>query len=136
MPTTQDLDRLRGLLGQLTQIGEARRGELIRAEDWNALVLAVADIARAVLAADAAVAVPGHEHPDQVTAAWLSPDLRDLLERGPLADPAVQKRLTDIEQTLRRTRETQDASDKKVEEFRGRLSDVAARDVERQAAVT
>ncbi len=136
MPTPQDLERLRGLLTQLTQIGEARRGELIRAEDWNALVLAVADIARSVLAADAAVAVPSHDHRDQVTAEWLSPQLRDLLERGPLSDPAVQKRLTEIEQTVRRTRETQDANDKKVEEFRGRLTDVASRDLERQAAIT
>jgi hypothetical protein len=136
MPTPQDLERLRGLLAQLTTIGDARRGELIRADDWNTLVAAVEDIARAVLAVDPASAVPAHEHLDQVTSAWLSPDLRSLLERGPLADPAVQKRLTEIEQTLRRTRETQDASDKKVEEFRGRLTDVAARDVERQAAVT
>src|SRR5512134_2041235 len=104
MPTPQDLERLRALLGQLTAIGGARRGELIRADDWNALVSAVEDIARAVLAIDPAAAVPSHEHLDQVTSAWLSPDLRELLERGPLADPAAQKRLTEIEQTLKRTR--------------------------------
>jgi hypothetical protein len=136
MPTPQDLERLRGLLAQLTAVGNARRGELIRADDWNTLVAAVEDVARAVLAADPAAAVAAHEHLDQVTAAWLSPDLRELLERGPLADPAVQKRLTEIEQLVRRTREAQDTSDRKVEEFRGRLTDVAARDVERQAAVT
>lgn len=136
MPTPQDLERLRALLGQLEAIGGAQRGELIRADDWNMLVRAVEDLARAVLAADAAAAVPAHEHLDQITADWLSPGLRDLLERGPLADPAVQKRLTEIEQTLRRTRESQDVNDRKVEEFRGRLTDVAARDVERQAAVT
>src|SRR5688500_2303947 len=113
MPTPQDLDRLRGLLAQLTAIGDARRGELIRADGWDTLVSAGGDLARAVLAVDAADRVPAHEPRDQVTSAWLSPDLRDLLERGPLAAPALQKRLTDIEQTLRRTRETLDASDKK-----------------------
>jgi hypothetical protein len=136
MPTPQDLERLRALLGQLTAIGAAQRGELIHAADWNTLVSAVEDVARAVLAADAGTAVAAHDHLDQVTSAWLSPDLRDLLERGPLSDPAMQKRLTDIEQTLRRTRESQDAASQKVEEFRGRLTDVATRDLERAAAVT
>ena len=38
MPTPEDLQRLRGLLSQLNSIGNVQRGELIRAEDWNALV--------------------------------------------------------------------------------------------------
>jgi hypothetical protein len=136
MPTPQDLDRLRGLLTQLEQIGEARRGELIRAEDWNSLVLAVADIARSVLATDAVSAAPPHEHLDQATSAWLAPPLRELLLKGPLSDPAAQKRLTELEQNLRRVREEQDSSNKKVDEFRGRLTEVGARDVEREAAIT
>jgi hypothetical protein len=136
MPTPDDLNRLRALLTQLEAIGDARRGELIQAEDWNSLVLAVADIARAVLAAAAAVAVPAHEHKEQVTADWLGPPLRDLLERGPLSDPAVQKRLAEIEQTLRRFNDTLDANEEKVEEFRGRITDVSAHDLEREAAIT
>ena len=136
MATPQDLDRLRALLGQLAQIGAARRGELIRAEDWNILVAALADVARAVLAAEGSDAVPAHEHPDQVDAEWLSPSLRELLERGPLADPAMQQRLTTIEQTVRRLAATQDGSSSKIDEFRGRLTDVASRDLERQSAIT
>jgi hypothetical protein len=136
MPTPDDLNRLRALLTQLEAIGDVRRGELIQAEDWNSLVLAVADIARAVLAAAAAVAVPAHEHKEQVIADWLAPPLRDLLERGPLSDPAVQKRLAEIEQTLRRFNDTLDANEQKVEEFRGRMTDVSSRDLEREAAIT
>lgn len=136
MPTPQDLARLRALLTQLDQIGAAQRGALIRAEDWNALVASVADIARAVLAADAAPVVPPHEHLDQVGEAWLDARLRELMQRGPLSDPAVQKRLTTIEQGLRRSAARQDSNDAKVAEFRGRLTDVASRDLERQAAVT
>lgn len=136
MPSPQDLQRLRGLLTQLSAIGNARRGELIRAEDWNALVDAVADVARVVLAVDATEVVPQHEHLDQVTLAWLSPPLRDLLERGPLADPAAQQRLLDLELRLRRLSEQLEASRTKVDEVRGRLTDVVSRDLEREAAVT
>jgi hypothetical protein len=135
MATPQDLDRLRALLGQLTALGGARRGELIRAEDWNTLVGAIADVARAVLAADAAPVIPAHEHVDQVASAWLAPALRELFERGPLADPAMQQRLATIEQTLRRLAENQDGNRDRIDEFRGRLTDVAGRDLERQSAL-
>ncbi len=136
MPTPQDLQRLRGLLNQLNAIGNVQRGELIRAEDWNMLVSAVTDVAQAVLAEDAAETVPSHEHLDQVTSAWLSPQLRDVFERGPLADPAAQQRLLELEQNLKRLAERIDESRSNVEEFRKRLTDVATRDLEREAAVT
>jgi len=136
MATPQDLDRLRALLGQLAALGGARRGELIRAEDWNLLVGALADVARAVLATDTQAAVPMHEHVDQVADAWLTPALRDLLQRGPLADPAMQQRLTAIEQTLRRLEAGNDGQRSGLDEFRSRLTDVASRDLERQSALT
>jgi hypothetical protein len=136
MPTPEDLDRLRALLTQLTQIGSAHRGELIRADDWNTLVNSVADVARAVLAADAAPVIPPHQHLDQVTADWLAPQLRSLIERGPLADPAVQNRLSQLEQTLARFGQQLDSNEKKVDDFRGRITDVATRDLAREAAVT
>lgn len=136
MATPQDLDRLRALLGQLATLGGARRGELIRAEDWNLLVGALADVARAVLAADAQPVVPDHEHLDQVADAWLTPALRDLLQRGPLADPAMQQRLTAIEQALRRLQAGSDGTRNGLDEFRNRLTDVASRDLERQSALT
>ena len=136
MPTPQDLQRLRALLIQLTAIGHAQRGQLIRAEDWNALVAAVTDVAQAVLGVDAAPTVPAHEHPDQVTSAWLAPALREVLERGPLSDPAAQQRLLDFEQRLRRLSDQLDESRGRVDEFRSRLTDVVTRDLEREAAVT
>ena len=136
MPTAQDLQRLRGLLKQLTAISNVQRGELIRAEDWNTLVAAVTDVAQAVLAEDAAETVPPHEHLDQVTSAWLSPQLREVFERGPLADPAAQQRLLELEQNLKRLADRIDESRNNVEDFRKRLTDVATRDLEREAAVT
>ena len=136
MPTPQDLQRLRGLLNQLNAIGNAQRGELIRAEDWNTLVAAVTDVAQAVLAEEAAETVPGHEHLDQVTSAWLSPQLREVFERGPFADPAAQQRLLALEQNLKRLADRIDESRSNVEEFRKRLTDVTTRDLEREAAVT
>jgi hypothetical protein len=136
MPTPQDLQRLRGLLTQLNAIGNVQRGELIRAEDWNTLVNAVTDVAQAVLAEEAAETVPAHEHLDQVSSAWLSPQLREVFERGPLADPAAQQRLLELEQKLKRLADRIDESRSNVEDFRKRLTDVATRDLEREAAVT
>lgn len=136
MPTPEDLQRLRGLLTQLNSIGNVQRGELIRAEDWNALVSAVSNVAQAVLGVEAAPAVPPHEHPDQVSSAWLSPQLRETFERGPLADPATQQRLLELEQQLRRLSDRLDESRTRVDEFRGRLTDIVTRDIEREAAVT
>ena len=136
MPTPEDLQRLRGLLNQLNSIGNVQRGELIRAEDWNALVEAVSNVAQAVLSAEATETVPPHEHPDQVSSGWLSPQLREAFERGPLADPAAQQRLLELEQGLRRLSERLDESRNRVDEFRGRLTDIFTRDIEREAAVT
>lgn len=136
MPTAQDLQRLRGLLTQLNAISNVQRGELIRAEDWNTLVAALTDVAQAVLAEDAAETVPSHEHLDQVTSAWLSPQLREVFERGPLADPAAQQRLLELEQNLKRLADRIEESRGNVEDFRKRLTDVATRDLEREAAVT
>lgn len=136
MPTPQDLQRLRGLLTQLQAISNVQRGELIRAEDWNSLVAAVTDVAQAVLAAEGAVTVPAHEHLDQVTSGWLSLQLREIFERGPLADPATQQRLLELEQRLKRLADQLDDSRSRVDEFRGRLTDLATRDLERESAVT
>ncbi len=124
MPTPQDLQRLRALLAQLMAIGNVQRGELIRAEDWNSLVTAVTDVAQAVLSVEATPTVPPHEHLDQVGSAWLSQQLRDLVERGPLADPATQTRLLDLDQRLKRLTDRLDEMRGRVDEFRGRMTDV------------
>ena len=66
MPTVAELERLQALVGQLVPLAETQRGELIRAQDWNTVVGALIEVARATLSADATETVPPHEHPDQV----------------------------------------------------------------------
>jgi len=134
--TAQDLARLRAMLTQLQQIGSAQTGELIRAADWNALASAVADLARAVLAAETDTAVPPHAHPDQVSLDWLTQPVRDLMQRGALSDPAAQNRLTALEQRVDRLGARLDTTATTVDDFRGRLTDVATNDLARQSAVT
>jgi hypothetical protein len=136
MPTAQDLDRLRALVAQLKQIGSVQTGELIRATDWNTLAAAIADLARTVLATEADSTVPAHTHLDQVGLDWFTPSVRDLIQRGPLADPATQNRLTGIEQKLTRYGSQLDSTTQTVESFRGRLTDVATNDLARQSALT
>lgn len=136
MPTTEDLALLKSLLDRLSSIGQAQRGELILAEDWNNLVDTVSTIARTVLGQEEAEEVPDHDHLDQVSVEWLVPLLRDQLQRGPLADPAMQSRLLAIEQQLRAIAMQMDGHRKDVEGFRGRLTDVVTRDIVRETAVT
>ena len=93
MPTVAQLDRLKALVDRLTPLTQIQRGELIRAQDWNDVVGMLLEVARAVLAEDAAEqTVPPHEHPDQVKSSWLDPSLRAIMERGPLSDPAQNAR--------------------------------------------
>jgi len=134
--TPQDLQRLQALLNQLQPLSHVQRGELIRAEDWNTLVGSLSDIVRVVLGQAGADVVPSHSHLDQVTAVWLAPGLREIMERGPLADPATQSRLVNLEARLRRMTDQLDGANQRVDEFRGRLTDVITRDLAREAAVT
>ncbi len=135
MPSSQDLEQLKGAMATLSRLGAARGG-LIRAEDWNALVATVVDLARTFLGRDGADVVPPHEHRDQVTAEWLAPALRALVERGPLADPTQVTRLADVELGIKRLRDTADTGQAAAVDLRARLDAVTTRDLERQAAVT
>ena len=97
MPTVAELERLRALIERLIPLARAQRGELIRAQDWNEVVGAVIEVARAAYAeSDHEAGIPPHEHPDQVKISWLEPALRALIERGPLADPAAAGKLEDL----------------------------------------
>src|SRR5262245_1523945 len=103
MPTVAELERLRALVERLTPLTQIQRGDLIRAQDWNDVVSALLDVARATLADNAADApVSAHEHPDQVKMSWLEPSLRALIERGPLSDPAATGKLDDLGRRLGR----------------------------------
>lgn len=135
MPTAQDLDRLRAAMATLSSLSAAR-GDLIKAEDWNSLVGIVVELGRTVLGRDAAETVPPHEHLDQVTADWLSPPLRDQVERGPLADPAQSLRISKLELQVQRVHERFDNQQGASEDLAARFDGVVTRDVERQAAMT
>lgn len=135
MPTAQDLDRLKTAMAKLSGLAAAR-GELIRADDWNALVDIVVDLGRAILARDDAATVPPHEHLDQVTAEWLAPALRAQVERGPLSDPAQSTRLSALELALKRLGDKGDEHRTLATDLRARFDEIATRDLERQTAVT
>lgn len=134
MATAADLDRLRASLGTLGQLAVARGG-LIRAEDWNALVGVVVEMARATTT-EASATVPPHQHLGEVTLDWLDPASRSTVGRGPLEDPAQQGRLSALELNIQRLRDAQDAATKRLEEIAARLDEVANRDLQRQAEVT
>src|SRR5258708_26764641 len=136
MPTAQDLDRLRALLAQLKQVGSVQPGERILAADWNTLAGVIADLAQAVLAAETVATVPPHQHRDQVALDWVSQGVRAIIQRGPLADPAAQNQLAAIAQTLQRFGAGLDETRITIEDFRGRLTDVATNDLARETAVT
>ena len=136
MATAEDLAQLKTLLNQLLPIAQAQSGELIRADAWNALVNATMTLARALLDRESDRTVPSHSHPDQVTPDWLAPTLRDQLQRGPLADPAMQARLLAIEQQLRALLKQMDNHAVDLGGIRGRMTDIATRDIVRESAVT
>jgi hypothetical protein len=136
MATEANLQRLRALVDTLAPLGRVQRGELIRAQDWNLLVSGLLEVGRAVLTQEENPTVPPHEHKDEVSVAWLVPALRSLVERGPLADPAGVARLIDFGTQLTRLTTRVEQSAVKVDEFRGRLTDVQTRDLLRQAEVT
>ncbi|MBT2500894.1 hypothetical protein J7E25_17515 [Agromyces sp. ISL-38] len=97
MPSVADIERLKALTDRLLPLASRERGEVIAADDWNAVVGALLEVARAVVADASGTAVAPHEHPDQVTLGWLDPRLRAIIERGPLSDPGATARVSAIE---------------------------------------
>lgn len=134
MAGVEELDRLAALLKRLRPLGEQQAGELIRAEDWNLLVGAVIETSRAIVESEVR-AVPAHDHPDQVQAGWLDPKLRQLVESGPLGDPAQLTRLSTVERTGDQIKAALDGLRAELEEIRTRLREVATRDLERESSV-
>jgi len=130
-----DIERLQAVVNRLAPLSAIITGDLIRAQDWNALVLAVVDVARAVLA-EGPVTVPPHEHLGQVKAEWLDPRFSTTLQRGPLADPDAAARLTGAEHSVTAVggRVTNLAAE--ISQLRLRLNEVTARDLERASQVS
>ena len=136
MPTVEDLDRLQGIVSRLVPLAETRRGELIRADDWNTIVAALLELARAVLAEERDETAPTHSHDDQVQLSWLDARLRSLLQEGPLGDPRNVARLAAIERRLDRADGDLGDVRESVGTLRERVGDVATRDVVRESDLT
>lgn len=136
MPTVADLQRLDALTSRLTPLTRMAQGTLIRAEDWNAVVGALVEVARSVLSAARDEVVPAHEHPEAVSLAWLDPRVRALLERGPGGDASIEARLSAIERRLARGDTRTNEVDDRMREVRDRISEVATRDLARETQVS
>src|SRR5688572_18648228 len=136
MPTVAELERLEALVGLLAPLTQVQRGELIRADNWNTVVGALIEVARAVLAETREDALPVHEHAEQVSIGWLDPRLRTLLERGPISDPAIVSRIEEIDRAMWRVSHRVDHVDEDLTEIRNRVAEVSTRDLTRQSDVT
>ncbi len=136
MATVADLERLKAVSDRLTPLGNMGQGEIIRAQDWNALIGTVVELARAVLAPERQVTPAPHEHSDQVSVGWLEPKLRTLVERGPLSDPAATTRVQALEQRLDRVAQRIEEIAGHIGDVRDRVTEVTSHDLIRQADIT
>lgn len=134
MPTVEEIERLTSLLGRLGPLGDAQHGELIRAEDWNAVVAALIEVAQGLIE-ERERPVPPHDHPDQVALGWLDPRLRGLIEGGPLADPASVARVDALEREAERLEAALERLGEEVGQLRERGREIATRDLQREASV-
>lgn len=135
MPTVAETERIAALVERLLPLAARRRGELIAAEDWNTVVGALLEVARAVLT-DPDDDVPPHVHADQVSPGWLDPTLRARIERGVLGDPAAAARLAAVE---RRTSALQGRIEDvggDVRAVRGVTARLEAADLARESGLT
>lgn len=130
-----DLERLQAVVGRLAPLSSAATGDLIRAQDWNALVAAVVDLARAVLAEGPAT-VPPHDHVGQVKSSWLDPRLATTLERGTFSDPESANRLGGAERAVTAVDGRVTSLTAELTQLRMRLNETLSRDLERQSQVS
>jgi hypothetical protein len=124
-------NRLSSLVDRLTPLAGAATGEVIKAEDWNAVVGVLVEVTRAVIAEVPAPTVAPHEHTDQVQVGWLDANLRNLVDRGPLADPAAEARIGALERQVALLASRIERLNGGVDDVRQRVSSVAVNDVVR-----
>jgi archaellum component FlaC len=137
MATVADIERLKALTDRLLPLSSRARGEVIAADDWNAVVGALLEIARAVVAGGSTdTAVPEHDHPDQVALGWLDPRLRRLIERGPLADPASTSRVTAMERQAMLIGRHLDEVSSQIRDLRVVTNRQETNDLDRTSAMT
>jgi hypothetical protein len=135
MPTEAEIDRLQGLIAQLAPLAKRASGDLIKSADWDLVVDSLIAVARAQVSEQVEPVKP-HEHSEQVSIGWLDPKLRQLVEGGPLADPAQVARLGDVERRAERLEATQTGFTDETKQIRELVHEVSSRDLERQAAMT
>jgi hypothetical protein len=130
-----DTDKLQGVITRLTPLSAVVSGDLIRAQDWNALVAALVDVARAVLA-EVPTSVPAHDHLGQVKNTWLDPALSTVIQRGPLAEPDTVARLGAAERAVASVDVRVKSVGDELGQLRLRLNEVSARDLDRASQVS
>lgn len=136
MPTVNDIERLQALVDRLLPLASRSRGEVIAAEDWNTVVGALLEVARAAVTDGGVTTVPPHRHPDQVTLAWLDPRLRTLIERGPLADPTSTSKLKAVERRAALIGQEVDQVSAQVRDLRVVTSRQETNDLDRESSLT
>src|SRR5919199_360709 len=135
MPTEAQIDSLKALIDRLAPLGKRSPGDVISSADWDLVVQTLIELAQSTVQVEEEPVKP-HDHPDQVSATWLDPKLRTLVEGGPLADPAQVARLGDAERRLDRVTSALEDVRTDVARIRDLVNEVAGHDLTREAAVT
>lgn len=136
MATVAELERLSALTQRLIPISQFQRGALIRADDWNLLIAAVIELARALILDTESGIVTEHEHPDEVDIGWLTPRLRELIEQGGLSDPVANRRLITLERDSQKNSKQIDTLLLTIGKFRSTVDDVKVNDIGRDGDIT
>ncbi len=134
-PTASELSRLTALINRLLPLADVKRGDLITADNWNQVVGTLIELSQIVLAEGSNTSVLPHQHQDEVKLAWLEPSLRQLIEAGPISDPASKSALTNVERAVERLRERLIALDENLASLRKRMDEVRTLDLQRENEV-
>ena len=135
MPPLATSDRVASFVARLSLLGNAARGDLIRAQVWNDLIGLVTEIAQALLALQSEDHVPPHEHVDEVKITWLDPALRALVEKGPLSDPTSVQRFLTADRRVEAFADDLEHVRQATESAQARLAELATRELTRDATV-
>lgn len=130
----ETLDKLQNIIARARTLGDARGGDLIRSQKWNDLVSLVVELAQEVAADRRNTAVPPHEHPDQVKLTWLDPQVRALIEKGPLSDPKIKTRFFDLERDVQKLSTDMGGFQQTVFDARDRLTELTTKELIRDSA--
>lgn len=136
MASVAELERLTALTQRLIPISQFQRGTLIRADDWNLLIAAVIELARAVLLDTESASVNDHEHADEVDIGWLTPRLRKLMEQGGLSDPVANRRLVTLERNSGKNKSQIDKLLLEIGKLRSNIDNVKVNDIGREGDLT